>query len=124
MNVNREELAWAAGLFDGEGFIGHLKTSSAKYLHLRLSVGQTDAPMLHRLNQALWNLGRVSGPTILPHRKPFWVLNINGFEACQAAIAAMWPWLSQPKRCQAKKALLAQLQYAKTVRKHVRRMIR
>ncbi len=42
-----------------------------------------------------------------------WVL--NGFELTQAVIAALWPWLGDVKRRQAKRMLLAYLAYVQRV---------
>lgn len=121
MSDYREELAWAAGFFDGEGYTGCLSTSKAKYQHLRMTIGQTSRTPLVRFHRAIGNLGRLTGPTICPGRKPIWTLNINGYEYVQAVVARLWPWLCRPKRLQATTALGAYLAYSKTVRNHVRR---
>lgn len=123
--THREELAWAAGLFDGEGFVGCLNTGKGnKYRHLRLTVGQSDTEVLVRFYDAI-GFGNLNGP-ITPKRgqlgkKDMWALNIHGFEQVQAAVAMLWPWLSTPKRQQAKRALLEARAYYATVRKHVRK---
>lgn len=122
--MNREELAWAAGLFDGEGYVGCNKHTKKKYRHLRINVGQTDTEVLCRFSDAV-GLGRINGPTKARPghfgKKEMWTLSINGYEEVQAAVAMLWRWLSGPKRRQATLALLDAREYYKTVRKHVRK---
>jgi hypothetical protein len=108
MNINREEIAWAAGFFDGEG-----STLLSKKYQVSLSIGQSGdeaPPILERMNHALGALGTVRGPYVRGTHKPAYVLSIVGFERTQAVIAMMWPWLTQPKRDQASSRLLAHSQ--------------
>jgi hypothetical protein len=111
MSDFREELAWAAGFFDGEGNIGFYQ--NGRYGHLRMAVSQTERTILVRFNRALQNVGRLSGPT-KPQglsRKLSWTLSIYGYEHSQAAVAMLWTWLSKTKREQAKTALGKYLAY-------------
>jgi len=119
--IDREELAWAAGFFDGEGSVGLYKHNKARYKYLRLSVGQTDKEVISRFNRSIDNLGTINKRKHIPNRKPFWVVSVSGFENTQAIITMLWSWLSRPKRRQATKALGETLAYLKTVRPHVRR---
>lgn len=109
---DREQLAWAAGFFDGEGHIGCVKTVGKVGGHvnrrLHINVCQTQEGPLERL-QAVLGVGRIYGP--YPNRdsnggqrKPYRQFHIDGVEQVQHAIAALWPWLSRPKRNQAKTA--------------------
>jgi hypothetical protein len=77
--------------------------------------------MLERFNTAIGGLGRISGPTLKDRRKPFWTLNVSGFEGVQAVIAFLWMWMSGPKRAQARTTLEESQQYFKTVRKYTPR---
>lgn len=107
--MDREALAWAAGLFDGEGYIGYCV--SGGYGHLRVTVGQKDPEVLYRFNKAIGGFGRVSGPS-----NGMWAVNFYTFERGQAVIALLWRWLATPKRRQACGALRAYLDYSTTVR--------
>ena len=107
MDVTREQLAWAAGFFDGEGYVGCAPST----LQLTLSVGQSGSPaLLERVQAALGGLGSIGGPygpyPTKVSRKPVWRLQLNGYEKVQGAIALLWEWLGPVKRAQAKQALL------------------
>lgn len=61
------ELAWAAGLFDGEGSAGVYRqktkrTRCGRSPAPRVQVGMTDRPALERLQRALGHLGSITGP--------------------------------------------------------------
>lgn len=103
MNANdRYELAWAAGLFDGEGSVGVYGTNS-----IRLSIHQAgnDRPeVLERFTRAV-GAGKISGPYKLPGRTPIWQMFVHRHEGAQYIAALLWPWLSSVKRAQIAKAL-------------------
>lgn len=103
LQINREELAWAAGFFDGEGCFGIDKRFSAPYVR----VSQKDRRALDRFVEVT-GLGRVyfrngngkyRGDTHI-----HWIA-ISGFEQTQALGAMLWQWLSPVKRDQFKKML-------------------
>lgn len=105
--LDTHELAWAAGFFDGEG----TTTGDAKAGRPRtfLSVAQSGDPdLLHRFQSAVGGLGRVNGPWAKSRGyRPQYAYQIHGFEAVQAVIAMLWPWLGETKREQASRRLLA-----------------
>jgi hypothetical protein len=96
----REELAWAAGLYDGEGSCGCYgkhdgRARKSSYWQIRLSVGQHyDPEVLHRFVAAV-GVGKVYGP--YEGRK--WSVQCVGANA-EIIIERLWPWLSGPKRRQ------------------------
>lgn len=106
MNAFRENLAWAAGLFDGEGW-----ASSARYNRktggmtatLSLGVGQAHREVLDRFRAAL-GFGSVTGPT-KSRKTLMWSYRVHGFEKVQAVFAMLWPWLGEIKRAQVVKVL-------------------
>lgn len=107
--MDREQLAWAAGFFDGEGHIG---ITGTKNKHLHIQVCQTEEGPLERL-KAVLGVGKIYGPynaTGLA-RRPYKQYHIDTFERVQHAICLMWPWLSRPKREQAKAAFSAYREY-------------
>jgi hypothetical protein len=101
--INREELAWAAGFFDGEGNIGAHR-ANGKYWHLRMHVSQTELEPLDRFRAAVLGLGSIH----LRQReskshygsKPIYEYRTNAFQEVQAVMAMIGPFLSGPKRRQ------------------------
>jgi hypothetical protein len=95
-----EELAWAAGLYDGEGSCGCYgrsdgKKRKASYWHLRLHVAQHyDPEVLHRFVAAV-GVGKVYGP----YEERKYSVQVVGKNA-EIIIEKIWPWLSGPKRRQ------------------------
>lgn len=98
---NRENLAWAAGLFDGEGTI----YSNSRLI--LLAVGQVDREVLDEFHTAVGNIGRVSGPytSSNPNAQLSYRYTASKYETVQAVIAMLWPFLKTVKRKQAEKAL-------------------
>jgi hypothetical protein len=98
--TSRESLAWLAGILDGEGYI----TPGLKDVFSpRIRVAQNDPEMLERI-KAITPTARINGP-YLRGVNSHYELNLAGFEATQAVIAAVWPWLGTVKRHQAAAAL-------------------
>lgn len=105
IEVNRENLAWAAGFFDGEGTVGCRK--GPKKVQLQLKVGQADPETLEKFLDAI-GFGKIYGPYThdkRPNRKPMWNYTVTKHEHVQAAIAMMWPFLGTIKREDALRAL-------------------
>ena len=109
--MNRETVAWAAGLFDGEGCF-HFTTSrrrrtdahgQPKIEHsIQTRITQKDREVLDRFQAAI-GLGHVYGPYRSTEGKPRipWQFAAYGFGQTQAIIAMLWPWLGRLKRQQA-----------------------
>jgi hypothetical protein len=95
MPPSAEEIAWAAGLFEGEGTITH----SDGQLYVRL--GNTDQEVIRRFAD-VFPFGTLYGPYERHerdgyHRKPVWVW-IARAEYGLDALAMMWPWLGSRRR--------------------------
>ena len=106
-----EELAWAAGFFDGEGctYLENHRTH-AGYKVPRLYVPQSCevgiAPELLRLAAALGGLGRISGVRRgkgddKPYRR--WRIQASG--DVQRALHLLWPFIGNVKRDQAQRVM-------------------
>lgn len=95
------ELAWAAGFFDGEGSIGVIRRDGT----LHVQIGQNDPRPLDRFARAV-GTGQVRGPygPYLPGRKPQWKFTAYGVEAA-AVMDRLMPYLSGPKQEQYRRAL-------------------
>jgi len=107
---NREDIAWIAGFFDGEGNIGCVRR---KYVGLHVQIGQADPELLERIRDTL-DFGKVYGPyraggsfTTRNGFKPKWLWMVQGFERVQAFAAMVWPWLSTRRRDQVRQTLAA-----------------
>lgn len=119
---NREQLAWAAGLVDGEGWFGinhnkPQKTGVRVYGHPTLSVAQCDRRVLDKLQNAL-AIGKVGGPykKKTEHHNDFYLFYVNTFERLQHSTALLWTWLSPVKRAQAAKALCTYIEMSQRPR--------
>lgn len=95
----REELAWAAGFFDGEG---HVRGKGGTITKSEMQVGQKTVGCLERLQRALGNIGYIGGPYHKEYPVYFWYLTKTS--DVDKALTALWPFLSEPKRNQAIKA--------------------
>ena len=110
MNLKREQLAWAAGFFDGEGSI-HSANSKLKKTYPNVGITQVGAhgrELLERFQNAVGGIGKIYGPykkTIAGNPRYQW--ETWGFEKSQAVIAMLWEFLGPVKRAKAKKILLA-----------------
>lgn len=96
--VDREELAWAAGFFDGEGTASYER--SGQYGQLRLQVGQKDRRPLDRFCAAV-GVGRI----YTSNKRDIFRWHTNRSADAIAAIGFLWTWLDQPKREQVRSAM-------------------
>lgn len=97
--ADREELAWASGLYEGEGNIG-------VHRGIVLRVAMCDEDMVRRFAQILGLT--VQGPYANGEgHKDVWYAAAYNVERVQYAAAAMWSWLGRRRKDQVKAALLA-----------------
>ncbi len=98
----REELAWAAGVFDGEGCFSSAREKAVARPRTHLAIVQTERTMLDRVKRA-FGFGHVYGPYSrgLNNHKDVYQFVVRDFGQAQAALAMMWNWLGEPKRVQA-----------------------
>ena len=103
---DEESLAWAAGLFDGEGST----TTSGPWDTPHLTVpqaGSATAPpeVLTRFHRVV-GVGAVKGPRLPrnPNWRPMWHFIASGSLAMEI-IELLWPYLGEVKRRQAQLAL-------------------
>lgn len=88
----RENLAWAAGIIEGEGYIG-ARPLGARSAGLQIQVGMTDQDVVQRLMDVLGR-GNVTGPysrSSAPHHKSIWNYGVYGKDA-YAILVALYPW--------------------------------
>lgn len=106
--LDLEELAWAAGFFDGEGTtIAKRDSRRRDCLQLQFSVpqcGRDGVPVvLVRFQRALLGMGVIDRP----YGNAMYRWRARGFVDGQAGIALLWPYLGSVKRAQAASALQA-----------------
>lgn len=99
--MNREELAWAAGFFDGEGCTTFTVNSGLPTKYPRLSVSQKHEEVLLKFQLAVGGLGTI----VVNRTRGGWIWRCTKFEHVQAVIAMLWPWLGPVKKAQAKRRL-------------------
>lgn len=109
MNLNREELIWAAGFFDGEGYIGFTKSDGHNSRSVQLVVVQSapqDKPpdSLLRFNSAVGNICRIHS-SYPKDRLPKYTCRVDSFEYVQFIFSTLYPWLCSTKRNQGLEAL-------------------
>jgi hypothetical protein len=109
--VSREQSAFVAGLYEGEGTVGAVRsayTTSAGNRkrritpQVRLSIAMTDREPLELIREYL-GFGKVYGPyrhNAWPNKKPYYKYLADGFEKSQAFIAIVWAWLSPRRKAQ------------------------
>jgi hypothetical protein len=92
---SKSEIAWAAGLYEGEGSVVLTEWGSIK-----LQVRMTDEDVLEHLRTVLGGL--INGPYQYnvegrPPRKPFWIWSVTGPNADRAC-RLLEPWLGKRRR--------------------------
>ena len=97
-------IAWAAGLFEGEGTITQIKRSRA-FFDLQVAMTHTDEDVIRRFD-AIVGRGRIYGPYLPPshgdRRKPFWRWMALG-DAGHEVLELLGPWLLARRRAQARR---------------------
>lgn len=120
--MNKKEIIWAAGFFDGEGtiFVSHRTSHSSwrngvkrryEITSVGLSVGQSGRPdVLVRFQQALGIRKRIQGPFYRRKKNdpsqfylPMYRLQFYGRPWVHRILVKLWPYLSPPKIEQAQK---------------------
>ena len=99
------ELAWAAGLFDGEGHARFSLYKKRGYGQPQMTVSQCDREVLDRFKSAV-GAGRIYGPYNRDGRgynaRPMHTWTAGKFREIERVADLLWPYLSTPKRVQIK----------------------
>ena len=97
--VSVSDLAWAAGLFEGEGSVFLVKSTPA------LSLTSTDLDVVERF-KAIVGVGCIRARKHRPEHKLPHEWRIGNFHDIQAVIAMLWRWLGARRRARATECLL------------------
>lgn len=96
--TKREELAWAAGFFDGEGCFTITKDKNGVPAYARCSINQIHPEVLLRF-QAAVELGKVSGPYFKGNkRQPLYHFQCTDYYGTKAIYELLHPFLGSIKR--------------------------
>jgi hypothetical protein len=106
--VNRTKLAWAAGFFDGEGWVGAIqayKRPGCGGLGIRSVIMQKDRRALDKFKQAV-GFGKVAGPYAAKGRvNPLYCWRIGQESQVRLLYKLLKPYLGVVKTLQFKKAI-------------------
>jgi hypothetical protein len=104
------ELAWAAGLFEGEGCISLTSLSGTQLRYPALTLAMTDRDSVERFRAAVGvgtvYMRPVNRSATFAHKLPLYVWKANSFEGNQAVIALLWYGLNERRRARAREVLL------------------
>lgn len=96
MTTNELELAWSAGLFDGEGCCAKHTQSGG----LIVCINQAHPEVLERFRDAV-GIGNVNGPYLYAYRKKaMYDWRVFGTKST-IVLRKLWPYLSSQKKEQA-----------------------
>lgn len=111
--MNSHEIAWAAGLFDGEGsvFAANEMKRGRRHVRLHMAVRMTTLDDIKRFHRAV-GVGAMSGPyQPKGDRKLIWAWQAGPDASARYCIDLLWPYLGKNKRAQATDALKARDHY-------------
>lgn len=115
-NWTKENLAWMAGFFEGEGSFGFPKKGTT-YTHpannkqytrapyFWFGISQNERDVLETFER-LAGGGKIYGPYNRVAGKPYWLYRPKPRDG-YALIVAMWPWLHSKRRREAAAAIRA-----------------
>lgn len=109
MTFDREALAWASGLFEGEGCISGYVTKDGGR-GIQLSLRMTDEDTVARFRE-VFGFGRIYQTPAHGSRQKTYNWHVGTFQRTQAVIAMLWPWLCQRRRARAKQVLTGYLRH-------------
>lgn len=96
------EIAWAAGLFEGEGCFSHRLQRNGN-AQVRVALAMTDRDAVERF-AAFVGVGEVHGPKANPKQpgwRPVWEWYVQDSARVRAVIALLLPWLCERRRAKA-----------------------
>jgi hypothetical protein len=97
------DVAWAAGLFEGEGSFVFYATKTSKR-RITASLTTTDEDVIRKFCSVV-GLGVIYGPRCIGTNKPFWQWTTTTFEDTQAIVALFWRWLGARRKEKAKEVI-------------------
>ncbi len=95
-----KDIAWLAGIIDGEGCIMFRPLKKSGYHQCRLSISNTDEGILNEVKRILgeWLVFYTIALTIKEHRKPIYQIEVNRQAEVCFVLAQVGPFLKSIKR--------------------------
>lgn len=98
--VNTTELAWAAGVYDGEGsastYLPRGRRSRARQIAVYQAGDDIPPPLLFRFRAAVGGIGLIHGPA----RGSLYQWHSKRHAVVDAVSELLWPWIGDVKRAQ------------------------
>jgi hypothetical protein len=102
--VNTTELAWAAGVYDGEGsastYLPKQRKSRVRQMAVYQGGDAMPPPLLFRFRAAVGEVGLIHGPA----RGSLYQWHSKRHVVVDAVSELLWPWMGELKRAQLRKA--------------------
>lgn len=97
----KDDIAWAAGIVEGEGTFVFFKRKNRPNTYCRrIGVEMTDRDVVLRLKNA-FGVGNVVGPRIRPPRKPSWIWQVQKDQDIFDVLIKLAPYLGERRSIQA-----------------------
>jgi hypothetical protein len=91
-------LAWAAGLYEGEGSCSVIyNTHKKRRFHPQLNLGSTDRDVVYKFHSVV-GFGNVTGPYYPKNRKLIWRWRGHGWEAVRFFLEHLGPYLGERRK--------------------------
>jgi hypothetical protein len=100
IKINKEAVAWAAGIYEGEGCIACYPKPVISNTSIVIQLSMIDRDILSRWGEIVGR-GRLNGPYCRKEYKPIWTYSMSNYENVQYTIAIFWKWLGARRREQA-----------------------
>lgn len=114
-SATTSEIAWAAGLYEGEGNAYY----APKTYNLRLSLSSTDLDVVERFQRVVGGVGKVHlEARARANRKDIYRWRVNRWADAQAVAAMLFPFLCSRRQDQVLTALAAKRARLRPVKKH------
>ena len=95
LSISREDAAWLAGLYDGEGCLS--QQGKTKHRYWVLAISMTDEDVVRRayeVTKAGCFMGPLTCPSLAKY-KPVYRWSVNSQQAIYEVTRAMLPWLGE-----------------------------
>jgi hypothetical protein len=108
----REHLAWAAGLFEGEGSFTCRRQLAHRYWSMQAELGMSDEDRVRQFHRVV-GIGNVTGPhpNGKANWKPMYRWKVGSFEGVQMVVVLLWDWLGPRRKAKAKELLTGYMGY-------------
>lgn len=117
-------IAWAAGLFEGEGTISLRGNRSRrtgrieKNVSIYMALAMTDEDVVRKFHEVIFKIGSVTGPYTSKQktvgscgRKAVWRWSVTNTQNCVTVYELLRPWLGSRRRQDGDAALVARYIY-------------